>query len=291
MVALLAVAGIMATMAYSTVEVRSPASGTAVATNVALLALDCNPGLGRNDDTCDVKSDGRLHLDFAAGLEVGGTPGTDPIPGNPQTTIVSADGEHKSTTGGNKKYFVRVTVTDSKGDTETFDTPKYNRGTKNFKVTSGLNTRCIEYEYEADDNKNGPPKYEKYTGTHCLPEDATPDVPGTPGTPGNSRYGFQPGSTYTFVDLVRITNNSSDGVNVSVEMDLELDDIDMDVTDSGGNDLTSGTRYLAPGDSMLVSFSFTVPDEWGVPDKFPTLAEQYPFAGMMVVNAVATAAP
>lgn len=78
MVALLATAGIMAAMAYTRAEVRNPASAAIVRTDVALLALSCNDGIGNKDGTCSLNTDGRLHLNFAKGKdgEYGFQPGS-----------------------------------------------------------------------------------------------------------------------------------------------------------------------------------------------------------------------
>lgn len=273
LVALLAATAIAATMAYTGAKISSPVSATVVRTDVALLALDCNPGLGKNDGTCELNADGRLHLHFAKGLTEGGTPGTDPIPGHWEPTIALVNAK----TQGNR---FEVQVIDSNGNEHEFQTSEQ-VGTNQFRYEIvDDEPHCLEYEVRAKDIWHGPEKW-------CIPG-ATyiPGDEGTPGTPGSGLYGFQPGSTYTFTDLVRITNHSADAVNVSVSMDLELP---VEVTNPGGADLTSGTHYLAPGDSVLVSFAFTVPDEWGSPDKFPNGDEQYPFTGTMVINAVATA--
>lgn len=66
----LAVAGLMAAMAYNVATINSPATAAVVSTDSALLALSCKPNTeaGNKDDTCSVK-DGVLFLNFEKGLE------------------------------------------------------------------------------------------------------------------------------------------------------------------------------------------------------------------------------
>src|SRR5699024_3376375 len=95
--------------------------------------------------------------------------------------------------------------------------------------------------------------------------EGTPGTPGTPGKPGD--YGFQPGSTYTFNELVQVTNNSEDSVEVTVDLDgladEDGDDSGMDIDVSGENgDLLGNPVNLGPGETTWISFSFNVPDEW-----------------------------
>ncbi len=66
-VALLAISGIMAVMAYTSAMVSSPTGLVIVNTDEALLALIPNEGVGYLDETASVN--GRLVLNFAAGLD------------------------------------------------------------------------------------------------------------------------------------------------------------------------------------------------------------------------------
>lgn len=260
MVALLAITGTMAAMAYTTANVHSPATGTVVHTNVALLALNCNDGIGRNDEVCESHTDGRLHLNFAKGLGTPGTPGTPPGPSAEPGNIYYSDFKQN----GNEITWV-LRDTDNNERTVTYsDAHPTNQYTHTVQANG-----CVTATYRLN------------TGdTRTIKVCRLSDFDGTPGTPGApGLYGFQPGSTYTFNDLVKVTNNSNDTVDVSVAMDPALSTLTITVDET----------HLGPGDTALVSFSFTVPDEWGVPDKFPTGDEQYPFTGTMVINAVATA--
>lgn len=270
MLAMLAVAGIMAAMAYTRAEVRNPASATIVRTDVALLALDCAPdGVGYKDENCRVDKDGRLHLDFARGLAEEGTPGT---PGTHWVTGPEPGEIYGFSSSTNGDGTISLTYKTQDGRSATLTVPdsssKSFSGTTNGCHTSVIGSNTIKICHLSD----------------------IKDGPGAPGKPGT--YGFQPGSTYNFGNLVRVTNNSEDAVNVSVALPSDWMTSGFDVAVASGSiDLTAPHSIrLASGDSTWISFAFTVPDEWATAtgNFFPTGAERYPFSGMLVVNAEAT---
>lgn len=280
MVALLAVAGVMAAMAYTSAEVRNPAEATIVRTDVALLALSCNDeGPGYKDENCWVDNDGRLHLDFAKGLRQEGAPGADP---EPQYVITSVSAQAKQETVGSKNkttyYWYEITVRTSKGDVYKFTTDKHTKRVDYFehrlKQLGGV--QCVEYRYKVNN------KWQDWKD-YCLPDDA---VPGEDGTPGKSEYGFQPGSTYVFDKLVKVTNNSEDTIDVSVELQGTLFE-----SDANGlvDTVTIDKNKLGPGEFTYISFAFEVADDFADQNgvdfgRPPADSPEIPFEGTVIVK-------
>lgn len=284
MVALLATAGIMATMAYTSAEVRNPAQATIVRTDVALLALDCNEGVGYKDESCWVDEDGRLHLDFAKGYgeEPGEAPSEEPV-------VVDADADAKSESGqnSNKYRWYEVDLTDDQGhEFENLKTKKKKSyEIKDFTYTS--TGRCINYSFQArvTDYKSRQNQWETVTGTLCIDEDHVHEGEPTPGAPG--LYGFQPGSTYRFNNLVKVTNNSNDTIEIDYNTEGDL----FDGSASLDVQVTLSETTLGPGEFAYVSFEFDVPDDWAeqTDNWFDNGDEKYPFEGTLTVTAEAIA--
>lgn len=286
MVALLATAGIMAAMAYTSAEVRNPAEATVVRTDVALLALSCNEGVGYMDENCWVDKDGRLHLDFAKGRD--GEPAGGPTYVDPEVVNASAVPRQQGggSGSGNRDRWYDVTLTDDQGHEFKESTVKKKTSEiKDFEYeTDG---RCIQYTFKYRDGFG----WKTASGTLCIPKNHKHEGDGPDPVPGS--YGFQPGSTYVFDKLVKVTNNSKDTIDITVSLTgalLDESGLDIDVTGEGGQDLLAGTPVrLASGESTHINISFNVPDDWAeANDKwFPTGAEAYPFDGEIIVNAVA----
>src|SRR5690606_11599033 len=102
---------------------------------------------------------------------------------------------------------------------------------KNFTYTK--NGRCIDYSFEAQTKQYGANQWETVTGTLCIDEDHVHEGEPGPGAPG--LYGFQPGSTYRFNNLVKVTNNSNDTIEIDYNTEGDLFDdsktfLDIDVT-------------------------------------------------------------
>lgn len=282
MVALLATAGIMATMAYTSAEVRNPAEATIVRTDVALLALDCNtndPDYGYADETCWVDKDGRLHLNFAKGLKEDGEPTEEPV------LVESASETPQPSGSGQKDRWYEVTLTDDQGHTFKEDTKKKKSyAIKNFTYTK--NGRCINYSFEAQTKPYGANQWETVTDTLCIPADHVHEGEPTPGAPG--LYGFQPGSTYRFNNLVKVTNNSNDTIEIDYNTEGDLFDGSESSLDV---QVTLSETTLGPGEFAYVSFEFDVPDDWAeqTDNWFDNGDEKYPFEGTLTVTAEAIA--
>lgn len=280
MVALLATAGIMATMAYTSAEVRNPAQATIVRTDVALLALDCNEGVGYMDESCTVEEDGRLHLNFAKGLSEPGEPG------EAEPVVVDVDAEKRGSGSGKRERYYRVTLTDDQGHTHTGNTVKTDSyDIKNFH--HDINGRCINYTYEARTKDRGQNQWQTVSGTLCIPADHMHEGEPGPGAPGF--YGFQPGSTYVFNNLVKVTNNSEDTIEIGYGTEGDLfnnGESHLDIQ------ITLSETTLGPGEFAYISFAFDVPDDWAdqTGNRFPNGDEQYPFDGTLTVTAQAVAA-
>lgn len=286
MVALLAVAGVMAAMAYTSAEVNNPAEATIVRTDVALLALECaDPSAtGYKDANCEIKDDGRLHLNFAKGKsQPGGEPGeVDPV-------VVSVSEQKKGSGSGYTDRYYEVTLTDDEGHRVKKDTVKK----KSYEIKdfeSEIIGSCITYSYRAKVNTWGKNQWETVSGTLCIDDHKHK---GEPPADQPGYYGFQPGSVYRFGDLVKVTNNSEDSVNITVELPeewLNQSGMDIDVT-ADGVDLTNPSNFirLGPGESTWINFTFAVPDNWAdaTGNRFPTGEERYPFGGTLVVKSVA----
>lgn len=284
MVALLAIAGIMAAMAYTEAEVRNPAEATIVRTDVALLALSCKEGVGNLDEACWVDEDGRMHLNFRKGLKEDGEPSEE------EPVVIGVSETRQSVDGYNpKERWYKVTLTDDQGhefSDETKNRKSYE--VKDFKYD--IDGRCIDYSFQALTKKSGSNQWVTVSGRICIPAKHTHQ--GEPGESKSGFYGFQPGSTYTFADLAKVTNNSEETIDVSAVLPEGWAESGMEISvTSNGKDLTdpSTTIRLASGESAWITFVFNVPDDWAEQqDKwFPTGEEEYPFGGMFIINAVA----
>lgn len=285
MVALLAVAGIMAAMAYSTGEVYNPAEGAVVSTENALLAISCHEGVGNLDKACEIKSDGRAHLNVAKGLNQPGEPGeADPV-------VVDVKYEKAGSGSGKKNRYYRVRLTDDEGHRF----PSKNGWYETKKISSDkiqgfdyqIAGRCINYSFEARVKDYGDNRWETVSGTICIPEDHKHE--GEPGEGAPGLYGFQPGSIYTFDNLMKVTNNSNETIKVGHLLQGGLFN-EGDGEHSGiTTDVSFDTDILGPGETALVSFKFIVPDDWGEPDKFEDRDARYTFNGTVVITGEAIA--
>ncbi|WP_255151780.1 hypothetical protein [Halorarius halobius] len=75
-----------------------------------------------------------------------------------------------------------------------------------------------------------------------------------------SAGGINPHAVTTFDKVLRVTNQGSDDVDLSVTLandDGTVDPADVvTVETAGGTDLVSGQKTLTPGDSVLINFEF-----------------------------------
>lgn len=289
MVALLAVAGIMAAMAYSTGEVYNPAEGAVVSTQNALLAISCHEGVGNLDKACEIKSDGRAHLNVAKGLNQPGEPGeADPVVDDVESEKAS-DGY-----GSRRDRYYKVRLIDDEGhafpsNTGWYDTQKIKSyDIRGFSYT--VNGRCINYKFEYETTGNSKEKDKNWRvaeGTLCIPAEHKHE--GEPGEGAPGLYGFQPGSIYTFDNLMKVTNNSNETIKVGHLLQGGLFN-EGDGEHSGiTTDVSFDTDILGPGETALVSFKFIVPDDWGEPDKFEDRDARYTFNGTVVITGEAIA--
>lgn len=286
MVALLATAGIMATMAYTSAEVRNPAQATIVRTDVALLALDCNEGVGYMDESCTVEDDGRLHLNFAKGLNQPGEPAEEePVVVAVQNVQARSETGYKS----KKDRWFEVDLVDDQGHKfphlKTQSIQSYE--IKEFEYDA--NGRCIDYTFRARTKNTGKEKdqWQTVSGSLCIPADHMHEGEPGPGAPGF--YGFQPGSTYVFNNLVKVTNNSEDTIEIGYGTEGDLfnnGESHLDIQ------ITLSETTLGPGEFAYISFAFDVPDDWAdqTGNRFPNGDEEYPFDGTLTVTAQAVAA-
>lgn len=251
MVALLAVASVMAAMAYITAEVYNSTSATVVRTDVALLALDCAEGTGYLDENCWIEKDGLLYLDLAKGLQ------------EPNLTPddVTVHGPYKE--AGN--WWLDVTI---KGHKTTVDLlrpmdPAWIQGDPIF------DGQCVSFRIF---HGGGQPHYR-------------------PKVCAAGTYGIQPGSMYDFGEIVRVTNNSEDTVDVTVDLPDEWLNSGMDFTiEAEGQDLAGPHNIrLGAGESAWISIVVNVPADWSsvTGNEFPDGHERYPFSGTLTVRATA----
>src|SRR5690606_21247337 len=211
MVAPLIIGGVMAVMASTSTDISNPADATIVRTDVALLALSCNTGAGYKDESCWVDDDGRLHLDFAKGLEVSGER-TKVIPVVTEVSWFKVQGPVDPDGGATITY--SVTLVDDLNHTQNEITAVVSFPIEEDFFQYEIDGHCVDYSF-------------RYLPIH-------PSTPGEWGTvekracfnhqheePGESKpgvYGFQPDSTYTFDKLVKVTNNSNDTIRVGFNL-------------------------------------------------------------------------
>ncbi|MFO7275267.1 MAG: hypothetical protein DIU55_010390, partial [Bacillota bacterium] len=78
-------------------------------------------------------------------------------------------------------------------------------------------------------------------------------------------YGFQPGSEYVLEDLFTVTNNSHAYYTVTMKAGGSLEHPDLKVSlSAGGVELypSDGQVTLEPGETVAVTVSFTVDEDW-----------------------------
>lgn len=280
MVALLAVAGVMAAMAYTSVQLDNPATATIVDTENALLALSCNEGVGYQDETCSTgNGDGLMHLNFAAGLKDDDDDGDDSEPGemthdlayylddNKWYVDVELEGEETKVVflidrfiSPNNREVTYIQITDFKQDGYCF--------TLKWRYTT-------EYDPDENDWTMGADVYD------CFREPSR-----------SAPYGFQPGSIYTFDELVKVTNNSEDSINLWVSLTGELEEnaslLGLQVTSDGVDLLNGGKVRLGSGDTLYISFSFAIPMDFADEDQYNVVFDDpddaFSFSGTFVVQ-------
>ncbi len=261
MLALMLTTGVVAVMAYSQAGASVPAVGAVVATDDALLALACADdveaaGGADADPICRVEG-GRLVLDFTRYEN----------PASPAPTYTLDDvtfGAERLTepVGGWYVYVEEVVQTGA----QTYSGPVGQSAgvphTVSVKpetaqqVTVGGNPNCFSIDWEQ------PSHSDHGTATICL----------DPSDGGDTVYGFQPGSEYVLEDLFTVTNNSNGDYTITMTIAGDLENPHLDVSLSAGSVefYPSGDSVtLAPGDSIDVTVSFKVDEDW--PDGTATI--------------------
>ena len=263
-------------MAYTSAEVHNPAEATVVQTDWALLALECNEGAGFNDETCWVDQDGRLYLNFAKGRAENppGGGGNGPTVGEPYLE--------------DDKWYVDVTLEDQTEKVFLVDREVLGIVVRRVR-TNGLlrvtDSHCYIVQWEFSPYSIGEQEWSWISSDDLFDPrqacfDAAPASDPEPASePGSGLYGFQPGSTYEFEDLVKVTNNSVDTIDIGYTASGNLFNESVSFIHA---EVTLNKTRLGSGEFAYISFIFRVPGDWAERTGKPF---GNPFDGTLTVTA------
>lgn len=269
MLALMLTTGIVAVVAYSQAGASVPAAGAVVATDDALLAVACGntaetTGESEARPICRVDN-GHLILDFARYETV--------VPGQPGEYELDGVGAEYAPRGYTNHWYVYVTYLPPGGGEEDKKTVYKLLNRSDLSESRQHKVKVLGHWFDENEPNCLWIQWRQYHRGRNDPQGAAKVcLPPLPGGEDQTIYGFQPGSEYELKDLFTVTNNSNGDYTITMTIAGDLENPHLDVSLSAGSVefYPSGDSVtLAPGDSIDVTVSFEVDEDW--PDGTATI--------------------